>query len=98
MPPTATDARKNTAIESMALTPYFVGSRFGRVQRRSQPLLLAVITGAIPEARAADAGRAVMTDDVAVGVFTSHVVNEQVLGDDDIAFHAHHLSDVRNLA
>ena len=37
-------------------------------------------------------------DDVAVGVLADHVVDEQVLGDDGVAFHAHHLGDVGDAA
>ena len=37
-------------------------------------------------------------EDVAVGVLTGHVVDEQILGDDDVAFHPHHFGDVSDLA
>jgi hypothetical protein len=40
----------------------------------------------------------VAAEDVALRVLARHVVDEQVLGDDDIAFHPHHLGDVGNFA
>src|SRR6202000_2445299 len=61
---------------------------------RGKPLLFAIISRAIPEPRPSDAGRAMPADDVAVGVLADHVVEEQVLGDDGVAFHAHHLGNV----
>jgi hypothetical protein len=41
-----------------------------------------------------DAGRAVSADDLAVGVFADDFVDDEVLGDDHVAFHADHLGDV----
>jgi hypothetical protein len=37
-------------------------------------------------------------DQLAVGVLADDVVDEQVLRDDDVAFHAEHLGDVRDAA
>src|SRR5256714_6002526 len=71
---------------------------FGGIQRSGKPLLLAVVARAFPEARPSDAGRAVAADDLAVGVLADHVVEEDVLGDDGVAFHAHHLGDVGDAA
>ena len=71
---------------------------FGGIERGREPLLFAVIARAFPELRTADAGRAVPADDLAVGVFADHVVQEQILGDDGVAFHAHHLGDVGDAA
>src|SRR5664279_5504929 len=67
---------------------------FGGVEGRGKPLLLPVIACAVPKAGTADAGRFVPADNVSVGVLADHVVEEQVLGDDGVAFHAHHLGDV----
>ena len=74
------------------------GLDFGGVERRGEALLLAVVAGALPEARPADAGGAVLADDLAVGVLADQVVEEDVLGDDGVAFHAHHLGDVGDAA
>ena len=82
----------------MARVPQIVELDFGGVERRGEPLLLAVIARAVPEPRPADAGRAVPADDVAVGVLADHVVEKEVLGDDGVAFHAHHLGDVGDAA
>ena len=71
---------------------------FGGVERGGEPLFLAVVAGAVPELRPADAGRAVAADQLAVGVLAHHVVDEEVLGDDDVAFHADHLGDVGDAA
>src|SRR5438128_1776547 len=71
---------------------------FGRIEGRGQPLLLVVVPRTFPELRATDAGRAVLADDLAVGVFADHVVEEDVLGDDGVAFHAHHLGNVGDAA
>src|SRR5262249_51869384 len=78
----------------MALSASFrqIGRR--SVDRRRQPLLLAEIAGALPELRTTDAGRAMMPDQVAVGVLAGDVVDEKVLGDDHITLQAHHFGDV----
>src|SRR6266852_3247480 len=55
-----------------------------------KPLFLVVIACALPEARPADPGGAVPADDLAVGVLSEHVVEENVLGDDGVALHTHH--------
>src|ERR1039457_6765142 len=69
---------------------------FGGVACGRKSLLFAVISRAIPEARPPDAGRAMPANDVPVGVLADHVVEEQVLGNDGVALHAHHLGDVRD--
>src|SRR3569833_3092153 len=102
MPPTANAARNATAsmymgAASRSLVQFGAGG-LGGVERGGEPLILAVVPRAVPEARSADAGRAVTPDDVALGVFDDHLVDEQVLRDDDVAFHAHHLGDVRDAA
>src|SRR5919107_1034732 len=71
---------------------------FRGIEGGGQTLLLAVIAGTIPEFRPADAGRLVRTDQVAVGVFAGHFVDEQVLRDDDVTLETHHLGDVGDLA
>src|ERR1700738_5201045 len=71
---------------------------FGGVKGSGKPLLLAVISRAVPEPWPSDPGRAMPADDVAVGVLADQVVDEQVLGNDGIAFHAHHLGDVGDAA
>src|SRR5499426_4489021 len=74
------------------------GGRFGGVERGGEPPLLAVVARAVPELRPADAGRTVASDQLSLGVLAQHLVDEHVLGDDDVAFHAHHLGDVGNAA
>src|SRR5450756_2195543 len=59
---------------------------FGGVKRSSEPLLFAVISRAIPKAWPSDAGRAMPADDLPVGVLADDVVEEQVLGNDGIAY------------
>src|SRR5882757_10825587 len=71
---------------------------FGGIECCREPLLFAIIACALPEARASDPGRAMPSDDLAVGVFADHVVQEHVLGDDGVAFHAHHLGFVDDTA
>src|SRR5437588_6495090 len=46
----------------------------GRVERGREALLLAVVAGALPEARATDPGRAVPPDQVALGILAEQVV------------------------
>src|SRR5215471_538536 len=70
----------------------------GRVERGRETLLLAVVARTLPEARAADAGRAVPPDQLALGVLADEIVDEQVLGDDGVAFEAEHLGDVSDPA
>src|SRR5581483_1832076 len=74
------------------------GFDFGGVERRAKTLFFAIVARALPEARPADAGRAVLADDLAVGIFADQVVEEDVLGADGVAFHAHHLGDVGDAA
>src|ERR1700674_62052 len=78
--------------------PLGLGDDFCGVECRGEPLLLAVVSCAIPETWPSDAGRAVPADDVSVGVLADHVVEEQVLGNDGIAFHPHPLGDVGDAA
>src|SRR5215510_3998746 len=67
---------------------------FGGVERGGEALLFAEITCAVPELRPSDAGRAVASDQVAARVLAEHLVDENVLGDDDVTFHPHYLGDV----
>src|SRR5580704_14148793 len=95
----AAAARKASASACMFMArPSDLDDDFGGVKGSGKPLLFTVITRAIPEARPSDAGRAMPADDVAVGVLADHVVQEQVLGDDGVAFHAHHFGDVGDAA
>src|SRR4051794_34265306 len=104
MPPAETADRQITAmvvmsmIEGSGLRERKAGScraarpdDFHRVERGCEPLLLTKIAGALPEARTADAGRAVRAHDPARRVLTRDVVEDQILCRDDIAFHADHL-------
>src|SRR4051794_17859586 len=68
------------------------------IERGSQSALLAIIACAVPEPRPADTGRAVTADDVALSVLAHHVVDKQILRDDDVAFQAHHFGDVSDAA
>src|SRR5712691_7485314 len=72
--------------------------RLGGVERGREPLLFAVVAGALPEPRPADARRAVPADDVSLRILAHQVVDENVLGDDDVAFHPDDLGDVGNPA
>src|SRR5690554_1468348 len=64
---------------------------FHGLERVGQPLLLAVIAGAIPEMRPADAGRYVVAYDAACRVLALDFVEEEILGDDDVSLHPHDL-------
>src|SRR5215468_12159776 len=100
-PPPATANRKAMASICMfmaACSSATVGGSFGGVERGGEPPLLAVVARAVPELRPADAGRAMASDQLSLGVLTEHLVDEHVLGDDDVTFHAHHLGDVGNAA
>src|SRR4051794_25337014 len=67
-----------------------------RVERVGEPLFLAVVARPLPAARTPDAGRAVAPDQASGGILAGDVVDHEVLGDDDVALHAHHLGDVRD--
>src|SRR2546423_13493779 len=71
---------------------------FGGIERRREALLLAVVARPVPEFRASNAGRMMLADDVAIGILADHLVHEDVLRDDDVTFHAHHLGDVGDAA
>src|ERR687892_486419 len=92
-PPMAVAARNASASACMLIASSRIVGDFGGIERRRKPLLFVVISRAVPELRAADAGRAVPPDDLAVRVFAEQFVDEQILGDDGVAFHAHHLGD-----
>src|SRR5450755_625852 len=99
MPPMAAAARKARA----SAWSFMAGSSslvcdVGGVEGRGEPLLFAIISGAVPEPRPADSGGAMPANQLAVGVFADQVVDEQILGNDGVAFHAHHLGDVRDAA
>src|SRR5215813_13454709 len=103
MPPTAAVARKNRAscCSGMAASPspISVDARlFGGVERSGEALFLAVVARAFPEARSTDSGRAVTPQQLAVRVFAQQLEQEQILRDDDVAFQAHDLGDMRDLA
>src|SRR4249920_1526831 len=91
-PPRAVAARNASASACMLIASILVDD-FGGIEGRRKPLLFVVIARAFPELRTADAGRTVPPDDLAVGVFAEQFVEEQVLGDDGRAFHAHPLGD-----
>src|SRR3569833_853813 len=93
-PPRAVAARNARASVCMLMDSSLVLDDFGGVECGSKPLLFAEIPRALPEPRPSDSGRAVAADDLAVRVLADHVVEEDVLGDDCVAFHAHHLGDV----
>src|SRR5579863_10638809 len=84
------------ALSAFSLGPVRVRPR--RVERGGETLVLAVIASAIPEFRVTDAGRFVLADEVAVRVFADDVVDEQILGGDDVAFHADDFGDVGDAA
>jgi len=86
--------RKRHVRHDIASGPLAYG--FGRVERGGKALLFAVVARPVPEAGAADAGRAVVADDVALRVFPGHVVDEDILGDDDVALHPEDFGDVGN--
>src|SRR3954469_16006136 len=82
----------------MVMDSSLILDHFGGVERGRKPLLLVVIPRALPEFGTPDPGRAVPADNLAVGVLADHVVEEHVLGDDGVAFHAHHLGNVGDAA
>src|SRR5829696_2468239 len=71
---------------------------FHGVEGGGEPLLLAIVARPLPEARAPDSSRPVPADELAGGVLADDVVEDEVLRDDDVAFHAHHLGDVGDAA
>src|SRR5262245_9885697 len=98
-PPTAVAARKPNARFCMFMARLScIRLYFSGIEGCGQPLLLVVVPRTFPEFRAADAGRAMLADDLATGVLADQVVEEDVLGDDGVAFHAHHLGDVGDAA
>src|SRR5580658_7557495 len=64
------------------------------IERRRQPHLLTEIARPIPEFWSANPGRFVLSHKVAVSVLAQDVVDEQILGDDDVALESNHLGDV----
>src|SRR5215813_11692111 len=98
-PPTAVAARKpNARFCTFMARSSCARLAFGGIERRGEPLLFVVVSRAFPEFRPADTRGAMPADDLAVGVLADHVVEEDVLGDDGVAFHAHHLGDVGDAA
>src|SRR5579883_3494958 len=103
-PPIEAATKKNSAIICIGMTASVqsisvaFAYHLGRIQSRGEPLLLAIVAGAIPELRAADAGRAMAADEVALRVLPDDLIEEQILGDDHIAFRCQHLGDVGDAA
>src|SRR6185312_16227462 len=97
-PPRAVAARNARASVCMLMDSSLVLDDFGGVERGREPIFFTEIPRALPEPRPPDSGRAVPADDLAVRVLADHVVEEYVLGDDGVAFHAHHLGDVGDAA
>src|ERR1700690_4436935 len=95
MPPIAAAARKASASACifMVVSSDLRGD-FSGVERHSESLLFAIVPRAIPEPRPPNAGRAMPAYDLATGVLADHVVQENVLGDDGVAFHTHPLGNV----
>src|SRR5215216_1492165 len=81
---------------SMALSADRLVGDFGGIERCSEPLLFAVIAGAFPKPRPADSGRTMAADQAAGRVLAEHFKDEDVLGDDDVAFHPHYLGYMGN--
>src|SRR3981189_2738200 len=75
-----------------------IDRELGGTQPAGQALFLAVIARPIPEPRPADPGRAVAADDIAFGILADHVIEKQILGDDDVALHPEDLGDVGDAA
>src|SRR4029077_6794580 len=69
-----------------------------RIERRRKPRRFPEVTGALPEARPANSGRHMPSRPPAVRVLGAHVEKHDILGDDDIALHAHHFRDVGDAA
>src|ERR1041385_2021158 len=99
-PPAASATSANIASDCIAMASALVrfAGDLGGVERRAESLLVAEILRAFPEFRATDASRAMAPDEPAVLVLPHHLVDENVLRDDDVAFHAHHFGDVRDAA
>src|SRR6185503_4032911 len=97
-PPMAVAARNASASVCMLMDPSRILGDFSGVERGSEPLLFAEISRPLPEPRTPDSGRSMPADDLAVRVFADHVVQEYVLGNDGVAFHAHHLGNVGDAA
>src|SRR6476469_2891997 len=70
----------------------------GGIEGGGETLFLAVVARTLPEFRPADAGRFVRADEIALSVLPGHLVDEQVLRDDDVSFEPDHLRDVSDLA
>jgi hypothetical protein len=98
--PASTDMPDCTQINSISsasgkaffievLPPRFA-VRPGGSKRLRQASSFAVILGALPEARAADARRSMRARDFAVGVLTGDVGDDQALQDDHVTLHADH--------
>src|SRR6187551_2531295 len=100
MPPAASPTSANMASDCIAMMSALVcfAGYFGRVECRAEPLVVTEIFRAFPEPRPADPGRAVAAQQLAVLVLAHHLVDEDVLRDDDITFHSHHLGDVGDTA
>src|SRR5262245_12585343 len=85
-----------SSLLSMGIARFAVS--LGGSERLRQASRLAVILGALPEARPGDARRLMRAGDLAVGVLTGDVEDDQVLQGDHVPLHADHLGDMRDLA
>src|SRR3954465_5671319 len=75
-----------------------LAGNLGGIERGPEPLVVAVVASALPEFRPTDSRRAMPADQLAVRVFRQDGVDENVMRNDDVAFHAHHLGFVGDAA
>src|SRR5437762_3279370 len=100
---TAASSRSPTSRSSLLGTGVTHGvatvvMHLGAGQGLRQTRRLAEVFGAFPEARTGDTGRAVAAGDLAVRILARDLVDDKVLQGHDLAFHAHHLGHVGDLA
>src|SRR5215217_3604341 len=93
-PPANTKPRPATVMKARTAARSIIIGLFRRVEGLGQLALQAVIAGAVPEAWPGDAGGAELAGDASLIVFAGHLVDEQVLGHDHVAFEADDLGDV----
>src|ERR1700680_464997 len=63
------------------------------VERLCELALKAEISRTVPKSRPNNTGPDVLAFDAPVLVFAIHLIDEQILGDDDVAFSTRHFSD-----
>src|SRR5690606_16915443 len=71
---------------------------FHAVEHGGKAAILIIVAGALPEGGSSDAGRAMAAENAAGSVFPLDIVENEILGRDDVTFQPNHFRNVGDAA